>query len=106
MKPLQQSRRLKNKIAWIIGGKRVGQVVAQTLAEEGVHLIVSYRKSEQEANAIAQSARKAGVKSLVIQMDASQYPSVKNAVAHVLKKFPRIDILINMSSVFMPKAVD
>ena len=36
---------LKGKTAWITGGKRVGIKVAETLAQHGADLVISYNKS-------------------------------------------------------------
>ena len=40
---------LKGKTAWITGGKRVGQRVAEILAQNGCNIILSYNKSKKEA---------------------------------------------------------
>jgi 3-oxoacyl-[acyl-carrier protein] reductase len=94
--------KLKGKTAWITGGKRIGQVVAKTLAQYGVNIIASYRSSEKEAASIVKEAKKANVKSMSVRMDASNEASVKEAVKTVKKSFKNVDILINMASVFKP----
>ena len=40
---------LKGKTAWITGGKRIGQRVAEVLAEHGANIIISYNRSRKEA---------------------------------------------------------
>ena len=94
--------KIVNKTAWITGGKRIGQVIAESLAKEGVNIIASYRSSSPEADEIVRKAKKLGVKAVAIQCDVSQKESVISAVKTIKEKFKKIDILINMASVFTP----
>ncbi len=91
---------LKGKTAWITGGKRIGLAVARALAEQGVNIVVSYRSSKKEAELAVKISQKTGVKALAVQAEASSRPDMERAVREVSKKFPRIDILVNMASVF------
>ena len=92
--------RLKGRTAWILGGKRIGQVVARALAEQGVHLIINYLNSREAAERTAHMARGLGVRALVVQCDASDRSSVEQAVRDFRGAFSSIDLLINMASVF------
>ena len=94
--------RLKGQTAWITGGKRVGCTVALALAEQGVSLVLSYRSSRTEAEQTASEARKLGVRALTVQADVSERASVKEAVERVRAEFPRIDILVNLASIYEP----
>jgi 3-oxoacyl-[acyl-carrier protein] reductase len=94
------------RTAWITGGKRIGSVVAQALAEQGVNLVLSYRCSEREAAQSAEAARALGVRAAVVQADVSSREAVAAAVERVKADFPKLDILINMASVYHPVAVD
>src|SRR3982751_4552265 len=94
------ARRLKGQTAWILGGRRIGQTVARSLAEQGVHLIINYHFSRAEAEKTAAQARRLGVKAVTVRADASSPASLATAMKSFQKTFPRIDILINMTSVF------
>jgi NAD(P)-dependent dehydrogenase (short-subunit alcohol dehydrogenase family) len=98
--------RLQGQTAWITGGKRIGRTVAQTLAEQGVNLVLSYRCSEEEAFETAEAARRLGVRAVTVQADVSSRASVAEAVDRVKAEFPRIGILVNMASVYRPVPVD
>ena len=98
--------RLKGQTAWITGGKRIGHAVAGILAEQGVNLVLSYRRSRAEADGESEAARSLGVRALAVQCDVSSLDSVRQAVERVRTEFPRIDILVNMASVYTPKPVD
>lgn len=98
--------RLKGRTAWITGGKRIGRAVADSLAGEGVNLVLSYRCSELEALETAAAARALGVRAMTVRADVSQRESVAAAVEVVRAAFPQIDILVNMASVYTPVPVE
>ncbi len=98
--------RLKGQTAWITGGKRIGRTVACALAEQGVNLVLSYRRSVAEAVETASLAEKCGVNAFAVQVDVAARDSVAAAVESVRPMFPRIDILINMASVYEPVAIE
>lgn len=93
---------LKNKTVWITGARRIGQVVAETLAKEGANIIVSYRSGSTEAEKIVKNVKKYKVKTLSLQCDVSSRESVGEAIKTISKNFKKIDILVNMASVFTP----
>ncbi len=97
---------LKGRTAWITGGKRTGHAVALALAEQGVRLVLSYRRSRDQAEETAAAARALGVAAMVVQADVSDRESVRAAVERVQLEYPRIDILVNLASVYQPVSID
>ena len=91
----------KGKVAVITGGARIGQVVARALATRGCSLALIYRSSREAAEQTASVAREAGVKTAVIRADAVDEPQVRAAVEEVAKSLGRLDILINMASMYV-----
>ena len=91
---------LKDKVAMITGGARIGQVVARELATRGCSLALIYRSSREAAENTASLARAAGVKAAVLQADAVDESQVRAAVDEAAKSLGRLDILINMASVY------
>ena len=94
---------LKGKTAWIAGGKRIGQRIAEILAQNGANIALSYNRSKKEAEIAAEKCRQYSVKTLIIQCDVSSGNNVANAVAQIKKDFKKIDILVLMASVFEKK---
>ena len=92
--------RLAGRTAWISGGKRIGQFVARALAEQGVNLIVSYKSSEKEAVQTVKEAQSLGCCAVKVQADIASPSDIERALRWTSKTFPKIDILINLSSVF------
>ena len=91
----------RDKVALITGGARIGRVVARALASRGCSLALTYRGSRDAAEATASEARSAGVKAAVLRADVTDESQVRSAVLETAKSLGRLDILINMASVYV-----
>lgn len=92
--------KLKNKIALITGSSRgIGKATALLFAREGAKIVVNYVKSETKANAVVDEIKKLGSDALCIKCDVSDEKEVKQMVAQAIKKFGKIDILVNNSGI-------
>lgn len=91
---------LKGKTAWITGGKRIGQKVAEVLAEHGANIILSYNKSKTEAEGTIKKIKKYNVDTMLLQTDVSSRQNVENAINEIKKNFKKVDIFVLMASVF------
>jgi NAD(P)-dependent dehydrogenase (short-subunit alcohol dehydrogenase family) len=95
---------LSGRVALITGGKRIGLVVARELAARGVDVALSYARSRSEAEQAADLVRAAGRRALVAQADLSVPDACDTLVRSVVDAFGRIDILINMASVYTQRS--
>ncbi len=95
---------LTNTVALITGGKRIGLVVARELAARGVDVALSYARSKDEAEQAAAIVRAAGRRAATFPADLSQPDAAAALVRSVAEAFGRLDILINMASVYKQKA--
>lgn len=93
---------LTDRVALITGGKRIGQVVAHVLADRGVDVVVTYRGSKKEAEETVAAVKARGRRSMAIQADVSIDADVKRLIADAAAGMGRLDILINMASVYKP----
>ena len=91
---------LTDTVALITGGRRIGAVVARALAGRGVDVALCYARSRAEADRAAESVRAAGRRSTVIQADLSQPDACDAVVQSTVDALGRLDILINMASVY------
>jgi NAD(P)-dependent dehydrogenase (short-subunit alcohol dehydrogenase family) len=91
---------LKGRVALITGGARIGRIVASALASRGCSLVLTYRDSREVADATAAAATAAGVKAMVLRADATVEPEIVAAIGEAVKSMGRIDILINMASIY------
>jgi NAD(P)-dependent dehydrogenase (short-subunit alcohol dehydrogenase family) len=92
---------LTNKVALITGGKRIGLVVARELSARGVDVALSYARSKAEAEQAADIARTAGRRAATFNADLSQPAAAATLVQSVVDTFGRLDILVNMASVYL-----
>ena len=92
---------LTGRVALITGARRIGAVVANALAERGVHVALSYARSEAQARAAASQAATHGVRTAVFQADLTSTESCEALVMSTEASLGRFDILINMASVYV-----
>jgi short-subunit dehydrogenase len=87
--------KLTGTIVWITGGSQgIGAETARQLAHEGAHVVLSAR-GRAGLEARAQEIRAAGGEATVVELDVTDDASVRVAVAEVLRRHGRIDVLVN-----------
>ncbi len=87
---------LKNAVAVVTGGNGgLGQRICHALAQAGANIAVVYAQSANEAGAVADEVRKQGVEAQAFQCDLTKPPQIETLVDDVVKRFGRLDILIN-----------
>jgi 3-oxoacyl-[acyl-carrier protein] reductase len=87
---------LKNAVAVVTGGNGgLGQRICHALAREGANIAVVYAQSANEAGAVADEISKHGVEAAAFPCNVTQPAQVKQLVDDVVKRFGRLDILIN-----------
>ena len=92
---------LTDKVALITGGKRIGLVVARELAARGVDVALSYARSKGEAEEAADIVRASHRRAATFQANLSEPEAPAALVQAVVDTFGRLDILINMASVYL-----
>ena len=97
---------LAGKVALITGGKRIGLVIAAELAAHGVDVALTYARSRPEAEEAAERVRSAGRRATIIQADLSQPDDCDMVVAKAVEAFGRLDVLVNMASVYTERPFD
>lgn len=91
---------LIGRAALITGGKRIGAAVAVDLAIQGVDVALSYRRSRAEAEEAAAAIEGAGRRAILLQADLSRGAECQELVDRAAASLGRLDILINMASVY------
>lgn len=91
------------KVALITGGKRIGAVVATTLATAGVDVALVYNRSLAEASETESAVKGLGRRAVLIQADVTNDLACSDAVASTVRELGRLDILINMASLYASK---
>jgi NAD(P)-dependent dehydrogenase (short-subunit alcohol dehydrogenase family) len=89
----------------ITSGKRVGGAVAVELAARGADIAISYNRSATDAEKTASAVRARGRRALAIQADLSKPADCRALVAAVVAGLGRLDVLVNMASVYRSKPI-
>jgi NAD(P)-dependent dehydrogenase (short-subunit alcohol dehydrogenase family) len=97
---------LTNRVVLLTGGRRIGAVVARMLAAHGADVALAYLRSRAEADETAAAIREAGRRALVIRADLSQPAEAQRLVAEAATTLGRLDVLINMASVYRAQPFD
>lgn len=91
---------LANRAALITGGKRIGAVVARTLAARGMDIALAYNRSREAADAAAADVRNHGRKAIAIKADLRRAEECTALVEAAVAALGRLDALLNMASVY------
>jgi len=84
------------EVAIVTGSSRgVGAATAKLLAKEGFHVVVNYSKSKEEAKETVAACEALGAETLLCQADVSQDADCRRMVAEAVKKWGRVDALVN-----------
>src|SRR6188508_1372969 len=97
---------LAGRVALITGGRRIGAVVASELARGGADIALAYRRSRAEAEETADSLRALGRRVFLVQADLSQPESCDRVVDDTVNALGRLDVLVNMASLYVRKPLD
>jgi 3-oxoacyl-[acyl-carrier protein] reductase len=97
---------LHDRLVLLTGARRIGDAVAKAVAKRGADVAIAYRRSKSEADETAAAVRAAGRRALLVQADVSDPASCKELVDAVDREFQRLDVLVNMASVYRSIPVD
>ena len=97
---------LSGRAVLITGGKRIGAAVASALAAGGADVALSYNRSRSDAEQAAAEVEAAGRRAVVSQADLSRPDDCTRLVNGSAETLGRLDILVNMASVYARTAYD
>ena len=97
---------LNGRVALITGGKRIGLVVAEELAKRGMDVALAYARSREEAEAAGALVRANGRRTAVFRADLSSPEACLALVTSTVQELGRVDVLINMASVYKERPFD
>jgi len=91
--------RLDNKILTVTGGtKGLGRAIAIAAANAGARVVISGR-DEQAGSQIIQEIQDSGSEGLFVAGDISHVKNCENLINQTVKKFGRIDCLVNYAGI-------
>ncbi|NIM89643.1 MAG: glucose 1-dehydrogenase [Candidatus Aminicenantes bacterium] len=87
---------LEGKVALITGGSMgIGTAISLDLAQNGADVGLTYRKHEEEAQAVVDKIKAMGRKAQKYKVDVSDFEAAQKLTEKVIKEFGRLDILVN-----------
>ena len=97
---------LTDKAVLITGGKRIGAVIAAEFAARGMDVALSYNRSIEETEQTAAVVRERGRRAVVLHADVSRAEDCATLVNESARQLGRLDVLINMASVYSSVPLD
>ncbi len=97
---------LADRAVLITGAKRIGAALARAVAGRGASVAVSYNRSSAEADATVAAILAAGGRAAALQADLSRAEACAALVDEAARRFGRLDVLVNMASVYTPVPID
>lgn len=88
------------------GKRRVGNMIARTLAARGYSIALTYNRSAGEAQETVVSLKEQGVAAQAFQADVSVEADVDRVVRETLDGFGRLDVLVTAAAVWEPKPLE
>lgn len=89
-----------SKVAIVTGASRgIGREIAKTLAKEGINVVANYNKSEGKAIKLQEELKKRNINIDIFKADVSKRIEGKALVEYTIKKYGKVDILINNAGI-------
>ena len=99
------TQELSGKVAVVTGaGRNIGRAIALTLAEGGASVVVNARSNRAEAEAVMHEIEAAGGEALVHIGDVADANAVQAMAGAAVKRFGRIDCLVNNAALRREKS--
>jgi 3-oxoacyl-[acyl-carrier protein] reductase len=95
------ARKLEGRVAVVTGAsKGIGAGIARALAAEGASVVVNYASSKSGADAVVAAITAAGGKAVAVRGDVSKKTEAEAIIEAAIKRFGRLDILVNNSGIY------
>ena len=87
---------LQNRVALVTGASRgIGKEIALTLGRAGVRMAISYRTNKLRAQKVVDALRAIRVEAWMSETDVTDPARLKELIESVVRRFGRLDILVN-----------
>ncbi len=91
---------MSENLALVTGGSRgIGKACALHLAQAGYNVVINYAGNEEAAKQTVSELEALGVKAEAVKFDISNHDEAQDAVAKIIEKYGRIDVLVNNAGI-------
>ena len=96
------------KIALVTGGsKRIGASICEELHKSNINVMIHYKNSKEDALNLKDKLNKIRSNSTdIVQGDLCKTESYEKIISNVIKRFGRLDYLVNNASSYFPTQID
>jgi 3-oxoacyl-[acyl-carrier protein] reductase len=103
---MADNKELAGKVAIVTGaGRNIGRAIALALARAGASVVVNVRSNQTEGDAVVREIEAAGGKAVVVLGDIGDEKTAGVLADTGLKRFGRIDILVNNAALRREKPI-
>ncbi len=106
--PTSQKRKPSARPVAIVtgGGRRLGRQICLALGRSGFDLVVNYHSSKSGAQKTVNLLAASGCNAISCRADVSNRAQVTGMVRETMRKFGRVDLLVNSAAVFIDSPLD
>src|SRR5690349_6631165 len=106
MERLMSDKELAGKVAIVTGaGRNIGRAIALSLARAGASVVVNVRSNQAEADSVVREIEANGSKAVAVLGDIGEEKTAATLADTALKRFGRIDILVNNAALRREKPI-
>lgn len=88
------------QVVFVTGGSRgIGKAIALKFAENGYNVAINYVSDKIDTQALEKEFKNKGVECLIQKADVSKADEVETLTKAIIKKFGRIDVLVNNAGI-------
>lgn len=93
-------KNISSKVVVVTGASRgIGRGIAEYLARQGYIVVADYNKSEKEAMQLKENLKKENINIEIFKANVSNRLEVRKLIEHTIKKYSRIDCIINNAGI-------
>ncbi|MDD5495523.1 MAG: 3-oxoacyl-[acyl-carrier-protein] reductase [Candidatus Omnitrophica bacterium] len=97
---------LKDKVVVVTGGSRgIGRAIVFEFIYNGAKVVFTYLKSDEAAGVVLDEIKELKGEAEAIKSDSRDFIEAKKVVEETVKKFGRLDILVNSAGIIKDKAL-
>jgi len=103
---MAENKELIGKVAIVTGaGRNIGRAIALALARAGASVVVNVRSNQMEAEGVVREIEAGGSKAVAVLGDIGDEKTAGALAETALKRFGRIDILVNNAALRREKPI-
>ena len=104
---MTEANELAGQVAIVTGaGRNIGRAIALALAQGGAAIVVNVRANQAEADGVVREIEAGGGRAASVLGDVADPDTAAKLADAALKKFGRIDILVNNAALRREKPID